>query len=86
MNGSAQPNYEIANDVKFTVNTDGTVTEVVMHDKHKPTTTTTTTTTTTATTSNPHTGMDGKVMNGAFAVMALCTAAMVIAKRRKDND
>ena len=32
----APDDYEIASEIKFTVNTDGTVTEVVMYDEHTP--------------------------------------------------
>ena len=32
----APDGYEIANEIKFTVNTDGSVTEVVMYDEHTP--------------------------------------------------
>ena len=32
----APEGYEIANEIKFTVNADGTVTEVVMYDEHTP--------------------------------------------------
>lgn len=32
----APEGYEIANEIKFTVNTDGSVTEVVMYDEHTP--------------------------------------------------
>ena len=35
---TAPDGYEIAADVEFTVNADGTVTEVVMKDEHTPTT------------------------------------------------
>lgn len=32
----APDDYEIASEIKFTVNTDGSVTEVVMYDEHTP--------------------------------------------------
>lgn len=87
---TAPDGYEIASDVTFTVNEDGSVTEVVMYDKHTPTTTPPTTppTTTTppSTTPNPHTGMDNALMNGSLAMMAVCGSVMVAAKRKKEQE
>ncbi|MBR1383377.1 MAG: NPXTG-anchored protein, partial [Ruminococcus sp.] len=80
---TAPDGFEIANDIQFKVNEDGSVTEVVMYDKHTPTTTTTTTTTTTG---NPHTGSDFGVVNGSLAMMAVCGSVMVAAKRRKEDE
>ncbi len=78
---TAPDGYEIANDIQFKVNEDGSVTEVVMYDKHKPTTTTTTTIT-----GNPHTGSDFGVFNGSLAMMAVCGSIMVAAKRKKEQE
>ncbi|MBR1764116.1 MAG: NPXTG-anchored protein [Ruminococcus sp.] len=77
---TAPDGFEIANDIQFKVNEDGSVTEVVMYDKHKPTTTTTTTT------GNPHTGSDFGVVNGSLAMMAVCGSIMVASKRKKDQE
>ncbi|MBR1383646.1 MAG: NPXTG-anchored protein, partial [Ruminococcus sp.] len=71
--------FEIANDIQFKVNEDGSVTEVVMYDKHKPTTTTTTT-------GNPHTGSDFGVVNGSLSMMAVCGSIMVATKRKKEQE
>lgn len=87
---TAPDGYEIASDVTFTVNEDGSVTEVVMYDEHTPTatppTTPPTTTTPPSTTPNPHTGMDDALMNGSLAMMAVCGSVMVAAKRKKERE
>ncbi len=99
---TAPDGYEIANDVDFTVNADGTVTEVVMKDEQTPETTTTTTapkitaTTTTVTTpaptvtvtSTPPTGDTGKNPAAyAMFIAGLCGLAVtVIMLRKKDED
>lgn len=87
---TAPDGYEIASDVTFTVNKDGSVAEVVMYDEHTPTatppTTPPTTTTPPSTTPNPHTGMDDALMNGSLAMMAVCGFVMVAAKRKKEQE
>ena len=93
---TAPEGYEIANDITFTVSTDGTVTEVVMKDELTPETTTTvktprtTTTTTTAAApvvrSTPPTGDAGK--NPAAYVLCLaglCGLTAAVLLRKKDD-
>ena len=78
---TAPDGYEIANDVTFTVNEDGSVTEVVMYDKHKPDTPPST-----PPTGNPHTGVENGIMNGSFAMMAVCGSIIVVSKRKKEQE
>ena len=78
---TAPDGYEIANDIQFTVNEDGSVTEVVMYDKHKPDTPSST-----PPTGNPHTGVENGIMNGSFAMIAVCGSIMVAAKRKKEQE
>lgn len=78
---TAPDGYEIANDIQFTVNEDGSVTEVVMHDKQKPETPPST-----PPTGNPHTGVENGIMNGSLAMMAVCGSIMVAAKRKKEQE
>ena len=80
---TAPEGYEIANDIIFKVNEDGSVTSVVMYDEHTPTTTTTTHTTTQEVT-NPHTGSAGA--DTALAGIAVAGMLMVIAAARKKNE
>ena len=97
---TAPEGYEIANDITFTVSTDGTVTEVVMKDELTPETTTTvktprtTTTTTTVATpapvvrSTPPTGDAGK--NPAAYVLCLAglfsLTAVILLRKKDDKD
>ena len=79
---TAPDGYEIANDIQFTVNEDGSVTEVVMHDKQKPDTPSST-----PPTGNPHTGVENGIMNGSLAMMAVCGSIMVgRSMNEKDSD
>ena len=78
---TAPDGFEIANDIQFKVNEDGSVTEVVMHDKQKPETPPST-----PPTGNPHTGVENGIMNGSLAMMAVCGSIMVVAKRKKEQE
>lgn len=78
---TAPDGYEIANDIQFTVNEDGSVTEVVMHDKKKPETPPST-----PPTGNPHTGVENGIMNGSLAMMAVCGSIIVVSKRKKEQE
>ena len=84
----APDGYEIASEIKFTVNTDGSVTEVVMYDEHTPDLETPPT----VTIDTPHTGVSAD--NGAelylVAAAVIMAFGMVICKRndkeqRKDD-
>jgi uncharacterized surface anchored protein len=90
---TAPDGYEIANDITFKVNEDGSVTQVVMYDEHTPTDTpqtgtphTDTPTGSSTTVSNPQTG--SAAHNAAFAGMALAAMLAVIStmKRRNKNN
>ena len=78
---TAPDGYEVATDITFKVNEDGSVTEVVMYDKHKPETPPST-----PPTGNPHTGVENGIMNGSLAMMAVCGSIMVAAKRKKEQE
>ena len=71
----APDGYEIANEIRFTVNEDGSVTEVVMYDKLTPKTTT------------PYTG-DNHSDFAAFALMgaSLIIFLVLIISRKKNDD
>lgn len=71
----APDGYEIANEIKFTVNADGSVTEVVMYDELTPKTTT------------PYTG-DNHSDFAAFALMgaSLIIFLVLIISRKKNDD
>ena len=84
----APDGYEIANEIKFTVNADGTVTEVVMYDEHTPDLETPPT----VTIDTPNTGVSA--YNGAelylVATAVIMTFGMLICKKndkkqRKDD-
>ena len=84
----APKGYEIANEIKFTVNADGTVTEVVMYDEHTPDLETPPT----VTIDTPNTGVSAD--NGAelylVATAVIMAFGMLICKRngkeqRKDD-
>ena len=72
----APDGYEIANEIKFTVNADGTVTEVVMYDELTPVTNT------------PYTG-DNHSNFAAFAMLGAASvilAALIITKKGKRHE
>ena len=72
----APEGYEIANEIKFTVNADGTVTEVVMYDELTPKTDT------------PYTG-DNHSDFAAFAMLGAASvilAALIITKKGKRHE
>ena len=72
----APEGYEIANEIKFTVNADGTVTEVVMYDELTPKTTT------------PYTG-DNHSDFAAFAMLGAASviiAILIITKKGKKHE
>ena len=72
----APEGYEIANEIKFTVNADGTVTEVVMYDELTPVTNT------------PYTG-DNHSNFAAFAMLGAASvilAALIITKKGKRHE
>ncbi|MFR7867785.1 SpaA isopeptide-forming pilin-related protein [Ruminococcus bicirculans (ex Wegman et al. 2014)] len=84
----APDDYEIASEIKFTVNTDGSVTEVVMYDEHTPDLETPPT----VTIDTPNTGVSAD--NGAelylVATAVIMTFGMLICKKndkkqRKDD-
>ena len=84
----APDGYEIANEIKFTVNADGSVTEVVMYDEHTPDLETPPT----VTIDTPNTGVSAD--NGAelylVATAVIMTFGMLICKKndkkqRKDD-
>ena len=84
----APEGYEITNEIKFTVNADGTVTEVVMYDEHTPDLETPPT----VTIDTPNTGVSAD--NGAelylVATAVIMTFGMLICKKndkkqRKDD-
>ena len=95
---TAPDGYEIAEDITFTVKTDGTVTEVVMKDEQIPETTATTvpkttttviaTTPTVTVTTTPPTGDTGK-NSAAYAMLiaGLCglTAAVIMLRKKDEN-
>lgn len=72
----APEGYEIANEIKFTVNEDGSVTEVVMYDEHTPKTDT------------PYTG-DNHSDFAAFAMLGAASviiAILIITKKGKKHE
>ena len=84
----APDGYEIASEIKFTVNTDGSVTEVVMYDEHTPDLETPPT----VTIDTPNTGVSADNSAEFYLVAAAVVVAfgMVICKRndkekRKDD-
>ena len=84
----APEGYEITNGIKFTVNADGTVTEVVMYDEH----TSDLATPPTVTIDTPHTGVsaDNSAELYLVATAVIMVFGMVICKRngkeqRKDD-
>ena len=84
----APEGYEIANEIKFTVNADGTVTEVVMYDEHTPDLETPPT----VTIDIPHTGVsaDNSAELYLVATAVIMTFGMLICKKndkkqRKDD-
>ena len=84
----APEGYEITNEIKFTVNADGTVTEVVMYDEHTPDLETPPT----VTIDTPHTGVSADNSAELYLVAAavIMVFGMVICKKndkkqRKDD-
>ena len=84
----APDGYEIANEIKFTVNEDGSVTEVVMYDEHTPDLETPPT----VTIDTPHTGVsaDNSAELYLVATAVIMVFGMVICKKndkeqRKDD-
>jgi len=71
---TAPDGYEIANDVTFTVNEDGTVIEVVMYDEHTPETPPST---------PPKTGVDADDHGIAYALAAIAVGAILLIATRK---
>lgn len=71
---TAPDGYEIANDVKFTVDEKGNVTEVVMYDEHKPTPPPST---------PPKTGAERSDSGMACALAALAIGAILLVAIRK---
>ena len=81
---TAPDGYEVANDVQFTVNEDGSVTEVLMYDKKKSSPKF-------PSRHNPHTGSvyGNSLINKSLAAMAVCVLIMVITKKKNkkgDNE
>ena len=72
---TAPDGYEIANDVKFTVDEKGNVTEVVMYDEHTPTTP--------PPSIPPKTGAERSDSGMACALAALAIGAILLAAIRK---
>ena len=79
---TAPNGYEVANDIQFTVNEDGSVTEVIMYDKHKPSTPPKTPD---KTPHNPQTGCDMNTGVTAIllAAMAICGISITVFGRKK---
>ena len=84
----APEGYEVTNEIKFTVNADGTVTEVVMYDEHTPDLETPPT----VTIDTPHTGVsaDNSAELYLVATAVIMVFGMVICKKndkkqRKDD-
>lgn len=73
---TAPDGYEVANDVNFTVNTDGSVNEVVMYDTPSPVT---------PPTRVPHTGADANDhgVGFAFAALAIGTILLIITRKKE---
>ncbi|WP_294483512.1 SpaA isopeptide-forming pilin-related protein [uncultured Ruminococcus sp.] len=78
---TAPDGYEVANDVQFTVNEDGSVTEVVMYDKKKSSPKI-------PSSPNPHTGSiyGNSLINKSLAAMAVCVLIMVITKKKNKKE
>ena len=72
----APEGYEIANEIRFTVNEDGTMTEVVMYDELTPVTNT-------PYTGDSHSDFAAYVMLGAASVII---AALIITKKGKKHE
>uniref|UniRef100_UPI0025F43EAE SpaA isopeptide-forming pilin-related protein n=1 Tax=Ruminococcus sp. TaxID=41978 RepID=UPI0025F43EAE len=78
---TAPDGYEVANDIQFTVNEDGSVTEVVMYDKKKSSPKI-------PSSSNPYTGsvFGNSLINKSLAAMAVCVLIMVITKKKNKKE
>ena len=78
----APEGYEIANEIKFTVNADGSVTEVVMYDEHTPVPETPET----PPTEIPHTGVsaDNSVAVYLLSAVLLMIVGIIIRKKQED--
>ena len=81
----APEGYEIANEIKFTVNADGSVTEVVMYDEHTPVPEKPETPPT-VTTDIPHTGVsaDNSVAVYLLSAVLLVIVGVIIRKKHED--
>ena len=78
----APEGYEIANEIKFTVNADGSVTEVVMYDEHTPVPETSET----PPTEIPHTGVSADNIVAVYLLSAVLLVIVGIIIRKKQED
>ena len=78
----APEGYEIANEIKFTINADGSVTEVVMYDEHTPVPEKPET----PPTDTPHTGVsaDNSVAVYLLSAVLLMIVGIIIRKKHED--
>ncbi|MBR1383341.1 MAG: hypothetical protein IJ555_05955 [Ruminococcus sp.] len=84
---TAPEGFEIANDITFKVNEDGSVTSVVMYDEHTPKENTPPTYTPPV--SNPHTGVTPETSNMPvvlLAVSALVLVLSIVVRRKEERD
>lgn len=75
----APEGYEIANEIKFTVNADGSVTEVIMYDEHKPVPEKPET----PPTDTPHTGVSADNSAAVYLISAVLLMIVAIIIRKK---
>lgn len=75
----APEGYEIANEIKFTVNADGSVTEVIMYDEHKPVPEKPET----PPTDTPHTGVSADNSAAVYLISAVLLMIVGIIIRKK---
>ena len=78
----APEGYEIANEIKFTVNADGSVTEVVMYDEHTPVPEKPET----PPTDTPHTGVSADNSAAVYLISASLLMLVGIIIRKKHED
>ena len=81
----APEGYEIANEIKFTVNADGSVTEVVMYDEHTPVPETPETPPTVST-DTPHTGVSADNSAAVYLISTVLLMIVGIIIRKKQED